>query len=119
MDPKRLMEHIQTHPDYPKVGMILCHRGVVRGFARDGRQVSGLRVAVDEARLGELLKVQRRKPGIVDIQIEIAADRDLAVGDDVMLLVVAGDFRENVIRTLEETLNAVKTTVTRKIEFPV
>jgi molybdopterin synthase catalytic subunit len=119
MDPTPIMERIKSHPDYPKVGMILCHRGVVRSFARDGRPVSGLRVAVDRVRLEELLQVQRRKPGIVDIQIEIAADQDLAAGQDVMLLVVAGDFRENVIRTLEETLNAVKTTVTRKTEFPL
>ena len=49
--------------------------------------------------------------------MEIAADRDLAVGDDVMLLAVAGDIRENVIETLRDTLNAIKTTVTAKTEY--
>jgi molybdopterin synthase catalytic subunit len=34
-----------------------------------------------------------------------------------MLLVVAGDIRDNVIATLKDTLNAIKTTVTRKTEF--
>jgi len=34
-----------------------------------------------------------------------------------MLLVVAGDIRENVISTLRDTLNAIKTTVTSKTEF--
>jgi molybdopterin synthase catalytic subunit len=34
-----------------------------------------------------------------------------------MLLVVAGDIRETVIAVLNDTLNAIKTTVTRKTEF--
>ena len=33
-----------------------------------------------------------------------------------MLLVVAGDIRENVIAVLNDTLNAIKTTVTKKTE---
>jgi molybdopterin synthase catalytic subunit len=90
---------------------------VVRGTSRDGRKVTGLRVAVDRERLEQVLRQQRSHPGIVDIQVEIAADRDLSIGDDVMLLVVAGDIREHVIETLSETLNAIKTTVTAKTEF--
>ena len=82
----------------------------------DGRNVTGLRVEVDRERLEQILSRQRSRPGIVDIQVEIAADTDLGVGDDVMLLVVAGDIRENVIRTLEDTLNAIKSTVTAKTE---
>jgi hypothetical protein len=34
-----------------------------------------------------------------------------------MLLVVAGDFRENVIAVLTETLETIKTSVTKKTEF--
>jgi len=34
-----------------------------------------------------------------------------------MFLVVAGDIRDNVIMTLNDTLNAIKTTVTKKTEF--
>ena len=40
-----------------------------------------------------------------------------AVGDDVMLLVVAGDVRENVIAVLTDTLEDIKGTVTAKTEF--
>jgi hypothetical protein len=36
------------------------------------------------------------------------------VGDDVMYLVVGGDFRENVIFALQKTLNEIKSTVTQK-----
>jgi molybdopterin synthase catalytic subunit len=112
-----LLKTIKNHPRFHDAGMLLSHNGVVRGTSRDGRAVSGLRVIVDHERLEAVLAAGRRLPGIVDIQIEIAENRHLTVGDDVMLLVVAGDFRENVIAALEQTLNAVKTTVTHKTEF--
>ena len=113
----RMLESIKQNPDYEKVGMILCHNGVVRSTSRDGRAVKGLRVAVDHQKLADLVSAQKKIAGIVDIQVEIAEDRDLAVGDDVMLLLVAGDIRENVIAVLTDTLNLIKTTVTNKTEY--
>jgi len=117
MDLQGMMDQIKQRADFDKVGMILAHNGVVRGTSRDGRKVSGLRVSVDHEKLRRILDKERRTPGIVDIIIEIAEDRPLAVGEDVMLLVVAGDIRDTVIRVLERTLNAVKETVTSKTEF--
>lgn len=117
MDIKMLIDKIKNRPDYPGVGMILCHNGVVRGTSRDGRKVTGLRVDVDQEKLNQVLETYRSRPGITDILVEINADRDLKVGDDVMLLVVAGDIRENVTATLSDTLNAIKSTVTHKTEF--
>ncbi|MBW2177735.1 MAG: hypothetical protein JRH03_12445 [Deltaproteobacteria bacterium] len=49
--------------------------------------------------------------------MEIFDERNLVVGDDVMFLVVAGAIRETVITTLSETLNAIKTMVTKKTEY--
>ncbi len=112
-----LLNAVKNHPQFDQAGMVLCHNGVVRSTSRDGRRVSGLRVDVDPQRLAAVVAAARQRPGIVDVQVDIAADRDLSVGDDVMVLVVAGDVRENVIRTLEDTLNAIKTTVTSKTEF--
>jgi len=117
MNADKLISKIKTHPAFDQVGMILCHNGVVRGTSRDGRNVTGLRVAVDRERLAKVLAEHRSRPGIVDIQVEIDADTDLSIGDDVMVLVVAGDVRENVIDALTDTLNAIKTTVTAKTEF--
>jgi len=59
----------------------------------------------------------KKRPGIIEIRAEIADEQNLGVGDDIMLLVVAGDIRENVIAALSDTLNAIKTTVTHKTEF--
>jgi molybdopterin synthase catalytic subunit len=117
MDLQRIIDQIKQRSDFDKVGMILAHNGVVRGTSRDGRKVSGLSVSVDHEKLQRILDKERWTPGIMDIIIEIAEDKRLSVGDDVMLLVVAGDIRDTVIKVLERTLNAVKQTVTRKTEF--
>ncbi len=116
MNLQALVERIRSRPDFSRAGMILVHNGVVRETARDGRRVRSLRVVVDRERLALLLERQRRRPGILDVQVEIAEGRDLAVGEDVMLLAVAGDVREHVIAVLAETLELIKTTVTHKIE---
>ncbi len=117
MNLTHLIEKIKKHPDYDKAGMILCHNGVVRSTSRDGRKVSGLKVSVNHEKLEQVILENKKKPGIVEILVEIADNKDLLLGDDVMLLVVAGDIRENVISALRDTLNAIKTTVTSKTEF--
>jgi molybdopterin synthase catalytic subunit len=117
MNIDQMMKQIKAHPDFHKAGMVLCHNGVVRGTARDGRKVSGLRVAVDQEKLARVIRTHKETPGILDIRVEIASDKELAVGDDVMLLAVAGDIRENVITVLHETLDAIKSTVTTKTEY--
>ena len=117
MDITSLIKKVKQHPNFSRAGMILCHNGVVRETSRDGTPVIGLRIAVDHRRLTEVLNEQRQRPGIVDIQVEIAENMDLTIGDDVMGLVVAGDIRENVIAVLSETLDQIKKTVTQKTEF--
>ena len=116
MDISKMMDAIKQHPEFDKVGMILCHNGIVRGTSRDGRKVKQLRVSVDHQKLDRIVSEQKKQPGILDIRVEIAVDRDLTIGDDVMLLLVAGDIRENVIAVLTNTLNQIKTTVTKKTE---
>lgn len=112
-----MIDKIKNHPDYHTAGMILCHNGVVRGTSRDGRTVSGLTISVDHKKLQQVIDTHKQTPGIVEILVEIDENRHLAVGEDVMLLVVAGDIRETVISVLNDTLNAIKSTVTRKTEF--
>jgi molybdopterin synthase catalytic subunit len=115
MNLNALIDSVKAHPDFPKVGMILCHVGVVRGTSRDGRPVSGLDLTVDRDALAAILAEQRKRRGIVDILVEIQ-EGSLRVGDEVMFIVVAGDVRDHVIPVLGDTLNAIKKQVTRKKE---
>ncbi len=117
MNIMQLLEQIKKHPEFDQVGMILCHNGVVRGTSRDGRKVSGLRVAVDHVKLKQIIEMKKKLPGIIEILVHINENRNLAVGDDLMYLIVAGDIRDRVLTALSETLNLIKSTVTRKTEF--
>ena len=97
--------------------MILCHNGVVRSTSRDGRSVSGLNVTVDYEQLHKVIEKYKKRPGIIEILVKIAEGKELSVGDDVMLLVVAGDIRENVIKALSQAIDDIKSTVVKKTEY--
>ncbi|RLB89878.1 MAG: molybdenum cofactor biosynthesis protein MoaE [Deltaproteobacteria bacterium] len=117
MNIETMVAQIKQHPDFHKAGMILCHNGVVRATSREGDEVTGLEIAVDHKRLDQILNEQKKRPGIIDILIHIIEGKKLFVGDDVMFLVVAGDIRDNVIASLTDTLNLVKTQVTSKTQY--
>jgi len=117
MNIQHLIDTIKHHPDYRRAGMILCHNGVVRETSRDGRRVTGLKVNVDHEKLNRIIAENKMRPGIIEILVEITEDKMLSIGDDVMVLVVAGDIRQNVISALEDTLNAIKKTATKKTEY--
>ena len=117
MNYSELIDFIKEHPDYDRVGMILCHHGVVRSTSRDGRKITALEIKVDHKKLHRILKNNRKKPGITEILVRINENKILSVGQDIMMLIVAGDIRDNVIPVLHDTLNAIKTTVTKKTEF--
>jgi molybdopterin synthase catalytic subunit len=117
MDAPSLMKKIMTNPRLGEAGMILTHTGIVRAYDRQGKKVHGLRVHVDRQKLEALLEEKRKDPGIIEILVNITAEKDLAVGDVVMQLLVAGDIREHVLTTLSETLEAIKTEVTSKTQY--
>jgi molybdopterin synthase catalytic subunit len=114
---EQLIATIKSHPQARQCGMILCHNGIVRGTSRDGRPVNGLKIDVDHDKLAQVRHKYKQLPGIVEILVEIADQERLAVGDDVMFLVVAGDIRENVIAALSGALNEIKASVTHKTQF--
>jgi molybdopterin synthase catalytic subunit len=117
MNIETMMNQIKQHPDYHKAGMILCHNGVVRATSREGDEVTGLKVSVDHKRLDEIIEEQKKRDGIIEILIHINEEKELVVGDDVMFLVVAGNIRENVLESLTETLNLIKTQATTKVQY--
>lgn len=116
MNLMHLIDRVKKHPDYERVGMILCHNGVVRGTARDGRPVRELTVKADRARLAEVLQEMKARPGIVEVLAEVR-EGTLRVGEDVMIVVVAGDLRENCFPVLQDTVNTIKRDVTSKTEI--
>ncbi len=110
-----LVAQVKRHPDFSKVGMILCHNGVVRGSSRDGKPVSEVTVRADRKRLEAVLRAIKAMPGIIEVLAHVN-EGTLKVGEDVMYVVVAGDFRENVFDAIIAAVNRIKAEVTSKTE---
>ncbi|MFP4159733.1 MAG: molybdenum cofactor biosynthesis protein MoaE [Desulfobacterales bacterium] len=117
MDQNKLVDEIRAHPDYHKVGMVLTHHGVVRGTSRNGKEVSGVSLSVNPGQIEGIVESEKQSPGIVEILVEITEKRELSVGDDIMLIAVAGDIRENVLSCMSRMIDSVKQTVTAKTEY--
>jgi molybdopterin synthase catalytic subunit len=116
MNLQKMVDSIKIRPDFDKVGMIACHNGVVRATSRDGRKVEGLSVEVDRDALERIIREIRNRTGIIDVRAHLF-EGYRRIGDDVMLVAVAGDIRENVFPVLEETVERLKKEVTRKEEY--
>ena len=111
-----MIQEIKARPDYHKVGMILCHNGVARATSRDGKPVRELTVTADHQRLAEIVAEMKARPGIIEVLVEINEGK-LQIGDDVMYVAVAGDFRENIFPVLMDIINLIKKDVTKKKEI--
>lgn len=116
MKAEELINKIKSHPKIADAGMILCHNGLVRATSRDGRKVLAVEVNVDRQRLIEAIQRIKERPGIVEFLAEVREGR-FSVGDDLMILVIAGDFRENVIAAMTEAINFIKKNVVTKKEI--
>ncbi|MGA7878359.1 MAG: molybdenum cofactor biosynthesis protein MoaE [Desulfoferrobacter sp.] len=102
-----LMDRIKKQTDAAKVGMIACHNGLVRATSRDGRPAEYLDIDVNSNAWDAILKEMRAQPGIAAIEAYLFTGRR-EIGDDVLLVAVAGDIRENVFPVLEKTVNRLK-----------
>ncbi len=107
MDLSKMIQTLKEHPDYPKMGMIASHLGVVRETSLNGDKVSGIEVVFDEDVLDAIVLKIRQLPGIVDVLVETSGGR-LEVGDEIMTVVVGGDTREHVFPALIEAVDMIK-----------
>ena len=81
MDIGKMVQGIKAHPQYRDVGMIASHCGIVRSFSRDGRTVTGMDVHFNEAKIEEIIKDIKSRPGIVEVRID-TNNGHLTVGEE-------------------------------------
>ncbi len=112
---QELVDKVKRETDPMEVGMIVCHNGVVRGTSRAGLAAEYLDVDVDREKWEAIVGEMRAQPGIAAVETHLFTGRR-KIGDDVMLLVVAGDIRENVLPVLERLLNRLKQEAVIKFE---
>jgi len=116
MDISKQIAELKKLPGFTeKVGMVLVHNGVVRATSRaSGARVAGVEVAVDQSKIRTICEEYTAKPGIFKVLAQAESGK-YHPGDDLLFIVVAGDFRENVKAVLADVLDKIKSeTITKK-----
>ncbi len=113
---KTWMDEIKTRAEPQELGMILVHNGIVRGTSKQGKPVNRMRLSYDAAKLEEVVAEQKKKEGIVDIRAWINSG-ELKVGDDIMVLLVAGRFRTDVLPVFQFVLATIKNEIVNEHEI--
>ena len=107
---------VKSQPGSAAIGMILAHKGIVRGTSRSGEPVTGMSLTADLTRFEEALAEAGTWPGIFAVRGWVNQG-ELSVGDDIMRLVVAGDIREHVFEGLQRLVSLIKTEVVGESEL--
>ena len=110
----RWLREAKASPEAGKIGMYLSHNGVVRETARaavrDGahvRRVRGMRFSHDREKLEAAVQETGRREGIYYVRAWLG-EGELAVGDDIMLVLVGGDIRPRVVDALQFLVGKLK-----------
>lgn len=110
------IKEVKEMNDPASLGMILVHDGVVRGTSKKGARIQGMRLSHDKEKLERLVSELRTREGIVDIRVWINSG-ELNVGDDIMLVMVAGRFRTDILPVFLDLLTAIKNDIVREDEI--
>jgi molybdopterin synthase catalytic subunit len=117
MDISKTLAELKSDPEFARnVGMILVHNGIVRGTSRaDGREVTCVDVTPDHDKIKAICEEFQNRKGIYKVMAQ-ANSGHLTVGDDLLFIIVAGDFRENVKACLSDVLDRIKSEAVVKTE---
>ncbi len=116
MDIESKISSIKKSPNYENMGMIATHLGIVRAHSRDGRRVKGLKVKYKEEKIKEIVNDIKMMNGIFEVIVD-KNEGFLKVGEEILLVMVGGDIRENVFKALEEAVDRIKSSACEKEEL--
>jgi molybdopterin synthase catalytic subunit len=102
-----MIDRVKRNSNPENLGIILVHNGVVRGSSRSGERVSEMELSFDRERLKDVVSEIEGRDGIEAVEVWINEGR-LKVGDDIMVVVVAGRFRSDVLPAFEELISRIK-----------
>ena len=115
MNLNKIIQTLKENPDYPKMGMIASHLGVVRETSLTGKLVTGIDVVFENKMISKIINDIEKMPGIVKVIVEVN-EGHLNVGDEIMAVVVGGDTREHVFPALMSAVDRIKSECSRKKE---
>lgn len=114
-------------PAFQRCGMYLVHNGVVRatpkarvregasgGVEKDG-SVGSLTFGYDAEKVEQAVEAARKLPGIFYVRVWLN-EGELAVGDDIMLVLIGGDIRPHVVDALQTLVGTIKNECVSEVE---
>ena len=113
---EKLLKDAKKDKNAKKCGMFLVHNGVVRETARakvrqgkrNAKNVKGMLFSYDEKKVEKAKNKALRMKGIYYINVWLNSG-NLKLGDDIMIVLIGGDIRPNVINCLENLVAEIKT----------
>lgn len=109
------LKEAKAHESAPKIGMYLVHNGTVRQSAKakvrtgaeDTLPVTGMLFSYDREKVDAIIADTYQMPGIYYIRVWLN-EGELALGDDIMYVLVGGDIRPRVIDGLQYLVGRIK-----------
>lgn len=121
------LQEAKQDPAFRQCGMYLVHNGVVRetpkaevrgtvsGGVEPGQKVGGMVFGYDAAKVEAAIERTRALPGIFYVRVWLN-EGELAVGDDIMLVLIGGDIRPRVIDALQSLVGTIKNECVSEVE---
>lgn len=108
----------------PRCGMYLVHNGTVRELPKklvregvdDGSKVAGMHFSYDAEGLAEAVEEAKTWEGIEYVRVWLN-EGDLALGDDIMFVLIGGDIRPHVVDALQKLVGTIKNELVQEIEI--
>ena len=83
-----VMDKFKQNPRFKEVGAVIIFRGVVKGVARDGKELNAVEIEPSEktlANLKALCEEYEKKPGVHEIQCHLSVG-ELDISDSIMTI---------------------------------
>ena len=118
------LREAKASPEAARCGMFLVHNGVVRrtskAQARFGAEgtapVRGMRFGYDAEKAAAAVEETKTMAGIHYVRVWLN-EGELALGDDIMFVLVGGDIRPHVIDALQFLVGRLKNECVTEIEI--
>ena len=119
------LKEAKSHESAAKIGMYLTHNGTVRQTAKarvrqgeDVPDVSGMYFTYDQAKVDAAVAETYQLDGIYYVRAWLN-EGELALGDDIMYVLIGGDIRPHVVDALQFLVGKLKNECVTEIEKPV
>lgn len=117
------LKEAKSDPIALQEGMFLVHNGVVRQTPRvkvrqgidDGSTVKGMEFSYDSIKVDEVIDETKKMDGIFHVKVWLN-EGQLALGDDIMYVLIGGDIRPHVIDGLQFLVEKIKNECVTEIE---